>query len=108
MIAIKSINAEININKLINYAFAEKSNGKQKIFSFLGFEKGDSELLKYEYEKQAEENFIKGNYLLKNVDKYGQRIAIPIRLNGKTILSGWMIEPEGHIRNTTPFGGWLK
>ena len=21
---------------------------------------------------------------------------------------GWILEPEGKIRNTTPFGGWVK
>ena len=49
-----------------------------------------------------------GNYLLKNFDSNGQRLAIPVILAGKTFYTGWMLEPEGKIRNTTPFGGWIK
>ena len=49
-----------------------------------------------------------GKYLLKNLDSNGQRLAIPITLSGKTFYTGWMLEPEGKIRNTTPFGGWVK
>ena len=38
----------------------------------------------------------------------GQRLAIPVTLFGKSFYTGWMLEPEGKIRNTTPFGGWVK
>lgn len=61
-----------------------------------------------EYKKQALNNYLIGYYILKTSDLYGQRISIPIELQGKFILSGWMVEPEGKIRNTTPFGGWGK
>ena len=53
-------------------------------------------------------NYLVGNYLLKNLDSNGQRLAIPVILAGKTFYTGWMLEPEGKIRNTTPFGGWVK
>lgn len=29
-------------------------------------------------------------------------------INGQILDTGWMLEPEGKIRNTTPFGGWVK
>ena len=45
-------------------------------------------------------------YRLKNLDKNGQRLAIKTTLNGNNFYSGWIVEPEGIIRNTTPFGGW--
>lgn len=59
-------------------------------------------------QQQALENYLKVNYRIKGLDRYGQRIAIPITLNGTTFYSGWILEPEGRIRNTTPFGGWIK
>ena len=49
-----------------------------------------------------------GNYLLKDLDANGQRLAIPITLAGKSFYTGWMLEPKGKIRNITPFGGWVK
>lgn len=33
---------------------------------------------------------------------------IQIGENGKTFYSGWILCPEGKIKNTTPFGGWIK
>ena len=105
-------NAEANcpIEKFTKYIFSDdkKSKGKKELFEALGFNKDDSAQLKYETEKQSLKNYLMGNYLLKNLDGNGQRIAIPIELSGKTFYTGWMIEPEGKIRNTTPFGGWIK
>lgn len=85
-----------------------KSKGKKAIFASLGFSDKDSQTLKLEIEKQSLNNYLKGNYLLKNLDLNGQRLAIPITLSGKTFYTGWILEPEGKIRNTTPFGGWIK
>ena len=67
-----------------------------------------SEYLKNEYCKQALEQYLSGNYKLKNLDRRGQRLAIPINLRGTVFYSGWMLCPEGKIKNTTPFGGWVK
>lgn len=52
--------------------------------------------------------YYKGNYILKNLDSCGQRLAIPILLNGNSFYSGWLLCPEGKIKNTTLFGGWIK
>ena len=38
----------------------------------------------------------------------GQRLAIPITINKKTFYTGWLLEPEGKIRNVTPFWVWEK
>ena len=61
-----------------------------------------------EIETQAEKQYAIGNYKLKNLDKQGQRVAIEINLKGNIFYSGWMIYPEGYLKNTTPFGGWIK
>lgn len=102
--------ADCPIEKFTNYVFTDdvKSKGKKAIFESLGFTDKDSQMLKFEIEKQSLANYLIGNYLLKNLDSNGQRLAIPITLSGKMFYTGWMLEPEGKIRNTTPFGGWVK
>ncbi|MBE7082535.1 MAG: hypothetical protein E7378_02505 [Clostridiales bacterium] len=102
-------NAICDITKFTEYIFDEnRSKGKNKIFNELGFTKDDSLFLQQEFCKQALKQYLLGNYKLKNLDKRGQRLAIPINLNNKTFYSGWILYPEGLIRNTTPFGGWVK
>ena len=98
------------MRKFTEYVFTDntKSKGKLAIFESLGYNKNDSKRLKTEYEKQALEEYLNGNYILKDLDKNGQRLAIAISLDGKKLYTGWMVEPEGKIRNTTPFGGWVN
>ena len=100
--------ATCSIEKITKYIFGniENSKGKRHIFESLGYSQHSAELLKSELEKQAQENYCNGNYILKSLDQYGQRLAIPINLSGKTFYSGWLLYPEGKLKNTTPFGGW--
>jgi hypothetical protein len=89
---------QVLVNSLL---FREKT-----IKDALGFLKEDSEYLKSEYEKQAQEQYLKGNYILGKLDRYGQRITITINLrNGIKIQSGWLVHPLGVITCTTPLGG---
>lgn len=74
----------------------------------MGYTIEDSEILKEEFEKLALERYLKGNYKLKELDGNGQRLAIPIELKGVKFYTGWMLYPEGFIRNTTPFAGWIN
>ena len=105
---VKSIaNSECDIRKFSEYIF-KGSSGKKELFESWGYSSKDSELLKNEFEKQSREQYITGNYELKNLDYNGQRIAIPINLKGHIFFSGWMVYPNGTIKNTTPFGGWIK
>lgn len=100
--------ANCDIRKFTEYIFSEKykDNGKIKLFGLLGLLKEDSEYLKIEYEKQAQEQYLKGNYILGKLDRYGQRITITINLqNGAEIQSGWPVHPLGVITCTTPLGG---
>ncbi len=102
--------AECDIRKFTEYVFKDdiKSKGKNKIFYDLGFNVDDSEYLKMEFCKQAREQYLSGNYILKNLDSHGQRIAIKTTINEASFYSGWILCPEGKIKNTTPFGGWVK
>lgn len=104
------IHAECDIRKFTEYIFKddETSKGKKELFESLGFDKDDAAYLQLEFCRQAEEQYLHGNYILKSLDECGQRIAIPITIKGITFYSGWMIYPEGKLQNTTPFGGWVK
>ncbi len=100
--------AECDIQKFTNYVFKNDSNGKKQIFLNLGYNINDSFFLQQEYCKQALNNYLSGNYKLKTLNSRGQRLAIPITLNLLSFYSGWLLCPEGLIRNTTPFGGWIR
>lgn len=102
------LKANCAIEKFTNYIFSDNSKGKKSLFESWGFNYYNSNELKNEYEKQAVTQYLNGNYILKSVDMIGQRIAIPINLNGKMFYSGWIVEPGGILRNTTPFGGWIN
>lgn len=105
----QKIKAMCDISKFTDYIFSQKQlNGKKTLFESWGYTIHDSQYLVTEYESQAVQQYLSGNYVLKNLDKYGQRIAIRTTLNGHTFYSGWMIYPEGLIKNTTTFGGKIK
>lgn len=104
--------AYCDINKFIGYIFSDKyaSNGKRHLFEQLGFTDQDSEFLKSEYERQAGEKYISGNYKLGKIDSNGPRMNIEINFNHPdrglvSFVSGWMIRPNGHITCNTPLGG---
>ena len=71
----------------------------------------DSEVLAEEITRQAKEKYSNGNFTLGLLNGYGQRISIETELERKDgkgkvrFLSGWMVYPDGNIRNTTPYGG---
>ena len=101
-----------DIRKFTDYVFSEKYNnkGKNKLFALLGFLKEDSLYLQEEYEKQAQQKYTNGDYILGKLDKYGQRINITINVNtasrtGIKLVSGWLVHPLGKITCTTPLGG---
>lgn len=109
LVKLKSF-AELPIIKLTKYIFngMDKSKGKQSIFESWGYTIENVNELKISLESQAKNNYITGKYVLKGLDVYGQRLAIPVELKGNIFYSGWMLKPEGEIKNTTPFGGWVK
>ena len=108
----KQVSSVCDINKFINYVFSEKyaSNGKIKLFKELGFNIEDSEYLKQEFDRQARECYLNGNYELGRLNEHGQRINITIKLQSKIrnnieLVTGWMIRPLGKITCNTPLGG---
>lgn len=99
--------AACDIEKFTKYAFIDSN--KKKLFNSWGYSSvEDAFYLQREYCKQAISQYIKCNYKLKNLDNRGQRLAIPTCLGSKWFYSGWMLCPEGKLKNATPFGGWIK
>lgn len=72
--------SEFPIAKLSKYIFAGEvaSKGKQNIFQAWGYSSKDIFVLKDIFEIQAKQNYLDGNYKLKKLDEFGQRLSIPI------------------------------
>ena len=107
-----TVTATCAIEKFTGYIFSEKYafKGKKKLFEHIfGYTIEDSDALKAEFERQAKEKYISGDYILGKLNRDGQRVDINIilytPLHGKvTITSGWMIRPNGLITCNTPLG----
>lgn len=99
-------------DKFQSYVWGEKGirGGKAKAYEELGFTIEDMPYLISELEKQAREKYARGEYALRDLDHFGQRIRIEITLsgNGDTAIlrTGWLVHPLGYIHCTTPFTGY--
>lgn len=86
-------------------------HGKNEAFESWGYFISDSPWLQKEFERQALEKYLSGEYALGKLDKYGQRISIRVTIPRKrgdgsvSFITGWMVEPNGKLRLTTPYGG---
>ncbi len=78
--------ANMDIDKLNKYIFSENSKGKKELFQEMGFSKEDAYNLKLDFETQALTQYLNGNYTIKGLDAFGQRLAIKITLNGFSFL----------------------
>ena len=105
--------ANCPIEKFTRYIFSDEEkyllNGKRELFERLGFGKEDSEYLKMEFDVQAKQKYLNGDYEIGKLDEHGQRISITITVNSKTrknikLVTGWMVYPLGKIVCTTPLG----
>ena len=88
-----------------------KNRGKAAMFESWGYKGEDSEWMVREFQRQARQKYLSGEYNLGKLDKHGQRIDIQITIPRKnkkgtvSFVSGWMAEPNGKIRLVTPYGG---
>lgn len=86
-------------------------HGKDELFKSWGYSVEDAKSLKAEFEKQALEKYISGNYELGKLNDKGQRISIRMEIARKdtgsavSFITGWMVYPNGQIQLTTPLGG---
>ena len=89
-----------------------RTHGKERLFiDKWGYSTADIPYMENEFEKQALEKYIAGEYTLGKCDKFGQRISVRISLPRKigtgevSFVSGWLVLPNGKIRLATPYGG---
>ena len=102
-----SVMAVCKLDKFTCYAFT--NTAKALWMQDMDFDVSQSEYLNDEFERQAKEKYISGDYELKRLNEHGQRINIKIETKnmlGKTkyFISGWMVRPQGLITCNTPFG----
>lgn len=110
------VSADCDIAKFTKYVFNtnREPDGKMDLFFQSGYDIMDSEWIREEFIRQAQEAYSCGNYKIGVLNEYGQRISIPIRLpkknknEYKAFYSGWMVYPDGRVLLTTPVGGRLK
>ena len=88
-----------------------QTHSKEKLFLEWGYTVDDARWLQEEIEQQAREKYIAGEYTLGKLNWNGQRISIRVTIPRKdgsgdvTFMTGWMVEPDGKLRLTTPYGG---
>ncbi len=105
--------AKCALQKFEGYIFkSDKSKGKTVLFESWGYTIEDSEYLKSEFERQAKQKYLSGEYSLQFLDEHGQRLTIVIELKTKNknvkIKTGWMVHPLGVITCATPYSGEIK
>ena len=87
------------------------THNKETLFKEWGYTVEDAYWLQTEIERQAKEKYIVGEYELGKLNRFGQRIDIVIEIPRRdkvgmvTFISGWMAEPNGKLKLTTPYGG---
>ena len=80
----------------------------------MGYDIIASQQLLEEYCRQAKEKYANGDFTLHELKDYGQIINITITLPNKKyggyvkIKSGWIMYPDGEIKLTTVFAGWIE
>ena len=86
-------------------------HGKDKLFNEWGYTVDDARWLQAEIEKQALEKYLAGDYILGKLNREGQRISIRIAIPRRdgmgyaSFVTGWMVDPNGKLRLSTPYGG---
>ena len=85
------------------------NNHKADLFRLWGYNVDDVPWMKKEWERQAFEKYIAGDYKLNLLDDWGQRINIRIEIPRKdtgeivSFMSGWMVYPNGKLQLATPY-----
>lgn len=88
-----------------------QTHSKEKLFKEWGYTIDDARWLQAEIERQAKEKYIAGKYTLGKLNWNGQRISIRVIISRRdgagevSFITGWMVEPDGKLRLTTPYGG---
>ena len=106
--------ASVDIRKFTDYVFSDNYiDGKKQLFEGWGYTISDSAYLQQMYIEQALKKYCDGEYLFKGTGGYYPRMEIHIEILNKNdeivkIKTGWAIMPNGEIKLTTPFTGFLE
>ncbi len=88
------------------------ADGKDRVFiDLLGYRPQnaeDAEALAETYVAQAQARLAKGAYRLGHESAFGRRYTIEIALRGTTLLSGWLLRPDGTFSLPIPFVGFPR
>ena len=110
------ITADCRTEKFEGYIFSPEyeDNGKVQLYTKWGYDIMDTPYLIEELTRQAKESYSNGDFRFKKLDGYGQHITVIVQLESKNDKSrvkfktGWLVYPNGNIKNTTPFSGEIK
>lgn len=107
-----TVRAECDIAKFSDYIFHPTRNrGKKALYEGWGYDIIDSKWLQPEFISQATQKYAVGDFELGLINEYGQRISIRIiiprkdRIGALSIITGWMVYPDGLIKLVTPYAG---
>lgn len=106
-----AISAYAKYNPYLFDPHAVYNHGKNMLFESWGYSISDATWLQNEIEQQCREQYLLGNYELGKLNNHGQRISIRVTLPKKdgtekvSFLTGWLIQSDGEIKLTTPYGG---
>ena len=111
-IVLANVTVDSKYSKFDVYLFntlGEYNNYKADLFRMWGYDVEDIPWMKAEWERQAYEKYLAGDYELNLLDKWGQRINIRIEIPRKdtgelvSFMSGWMVCPNGELQLATPY-----
>ena len=97
---------ECDIKKFTEYIFNKghpQNGGKYELFTSWGYDITDSEYLRDEIMSQAIDQYLSGNYEIRGNSGYGTIVKITVNVDGRIFGTGWIIQPKGGIKNTTPY-----
>ena len=111
-IVLANVTVDSKYSKFDVYLFntlGEYNNYKADLFRMWGYDVEDIPWMKAEWERQAREKYLAGDYKLNLLDEWGQRINIRIEIPRKdtgeivSFMSGWMVYPNGRLQLATPY-----
>lgn len=105
---LNKITIDFPVRKITEYLFKEIN--KYAMMRSMGYDKEDGAIVYSKVYDVVEKEFLKGNYILKNLNINGQHIEIPFVLKGKAYSigkrynchAGCVVWPNGKIRVVSP------
>lgn len=105
---------DFDMRKITHYLFVHPS--KAGLIESMGYTIEDAPEVYNAIAANALARYAEGDYVLRKLDKHGQRVNIEITMQGKRgktgciyeFYTGWIAYPHGKLKNVTPFAGWKE